>query len=87
MKRNNSKISEFLRKTLILFLIFWGFELWAISFRGRIFSRVKNKGEGGITVFIFETKKQGKMVSKSFALTISKRVNNNKKKSLMLYSI
>jgi hypothetical protein len=32
-------------------------DLLAVSFKGRIYSRTKNSGEAGVTVFIFETKK------------------------------
>lgn len=41
---------------IIIILLFISFDLLAVAFRGRIYSRVKGKGEGGVTVFIFETK-------------------------------
>lgn len=44
-------------QSLLAICFFSALDLAAVSFKGRIFSRTKNKGEAAVTVFIFETKK------------------------------
>lgn len=58
MKANSIKfINKITNLPIFLFLMILSIDIYAVSFRGRIFSRTKNKGEAGVTVFIFETKK------------------------------
>lgn len=46
-----------LRALLILLLVISAGDLMAVAFRGRLYSREKDKPEAGLTVLIFETKK------------------------------
>jgi hypothetical protein len=51
---NKTQILKFIALSIGIFL---SMDLYAVSFKGRIFSRTKNKGEAAVTVFLFETKK------------------------------
>ena len=50
-------MKRYIIQSLLVFCFFTTLDLFAVSFKGRIFSRTKNKGEAAVTVFIFETKK------------------------------